>query len=327
MKTLFTLLLFFVFLSCGENKKNGSSNTSTSLNKPSTVANKKQSAKRKTISKQPVVEKMSKLDSVEELKSLIIKAHKTNPKNWIKDGIVHPELGFHVAGLPASGIHIGVDCLLKEKDFIEYNEPYFEFSLKDDLGWLYKNKEHPNFIKIHQPSKYTGELIGSIGWGDGAFSIDAPEQRKAYLVLDKLYQTNYRLVDSLFYVLASKGLIDIDIVLGDHNIDLKDLLEDDFYLFDRQEQLRDLAIQVISNTSVESLDSFVKSIEEGRPNYDLITGKGRKKHKIGEQLNVYTHKYSGIIRFLRIDGKLYLYYFDNIDYEGPEENNLRNYFE
>ncbi|MDG1841325.1 MAG: hypothetical protein P8I93_03145, partial [Crocinitomicaceae bacterium] len=158
-----------------------------------------------------------------------------------------------------------------------------------------------------------------------AFSIDAPEKRKAYLVLDKLqFHGSF---NELFYVLASKGLIDMDIVLGDHNIDLKDLLEHDFYIFDRREQLTDLAIQVISNTSSKSLDSFVKSIEEGRPNYDLITGKGRKKYKIGEQLNVYTHKYSGIIRFLRIDGKLYLYYFDDIDYEGPEENNLRNYFE
>ena len=317
MRILFIFLFSFVFLSCGENKKNGSSNTSTSLNKPSTVANNKQSAERKTISKQPVVEKMSKLDSVEELKSLIIKAHKTNPKNWIKDGIVHPELGFHVAGLPASGIHIGVDCLLKEKDFIEYNEPYFEFSLKDDLGWLYKNKEHPNFIKIHQPSKYTGELIGSIGWGDVAFSIGAPEQRKAYLVLDKL-QLNGSF-NELFYVLASKGLIDIDIVLGEHNIDLKDLLEDDFYIFDRQEQLTDLAIQVISNTSVESLDSFVKTIEEGKPNYDLITGKGRVKYEIGEELSFCIREYSGIIRFLRIDGKLYLYSFEDLENCGPEE--------
>jgi len=316
MKTLFTLLIFFVFLSCGENKKNGSSNTSIPLNKPSTIANKTQSADKKTISKQPVVEKMSKLDSVEELKSLIIKAHKTNPKNWIKDGIVHPELGFHVAGLPFSGIHIGVSCLLTEKDFIEYKEPSLEFLMKH-LEWLYKNRNHPNFIKIHKPSKYTGEYIGSVAWGDAAFSIDAPEQRKAYLVLDKLQL--HVSFNELFYVLASKGLIDIDIVLGDHNINLKDLLDDDFYLFDRQEQLRDLAIQVISNTSVESLDSFVKSIEEGKPNYDLITGKGRVKYVIGEELSFCIREYSGIIRFLRIDGKLYLYYFEDLENCGPEE--------
>jgi len=250
----------------------------------------------KEITKDSINYKKSKIDSLEEFKLVIKKAYETNPSNWIKESVIHPDLGLSILSTP--GAHVNVEYIKTTAELTKLNGYPSLLDIKSDLEWLYMNLEHPKFKKLIKRSNYYAESLGGVQWGrHEPFNIYAPEQRLGYLVLDHINYSDFVRIDSLFYFLASKGLTDASHVNN----------ESDFF---NDELLRNQLITVISNTNPENLDRFIESIIKKKPNYELITGKGGQKHEIGEFIIYGSGPY---INFLRIDGELYLYSVDYND--------------
>lgn len=288
MKYILYILILFALINCSE-EKHSSEIQKTTNDSTSNVENNKE------ITKDSINYKKSKIDSLEEFKLVIKKAYETNPSNWIKESVIHPDLGLSILSTP--GVHIGVEYIKTTAELTKLNGYPSLLDIKSDLEWIYKNLEHPKFKESIKRSNYNAEIIGSVKWGNEAFNIYTPEQRLGYLVLDHIYNYPKIRIDSLFYFLASKGLTDASHVNN----------ESDFF---NDELLRNQLITVISNTNSENIDRFIESIIKKKPNYDLITGKGGQKHEIGEFIICGSGPY---INFLRIDGKLYLYSVDYND--------------
>lgn len=290
MKHILYILILFALINCSEDK-HSSEIQKTTNDSTSNVEDHKE------ITKDSINYKKSKIDSLEEFKLVIKKAYETNPIDWIKESVIHPDLGLSILSTP--GVHISVEYIKTTAELTKLNGYPSLLDIKSDLEGLYMNIEHPKFQELIKRSNYYAETLGGVKWGHGAFNIYAPEQRLGYLVLDHIYDdySDFVRIDSLFYFLASKGLTDASHVNN----------ESDFF---NDELLRNQLITVISNTNSENLDRFIESIIKKKPNYELITGKGGQKHDIGEFIIYGSGPY---IDFLRIDGKLYLYSVDYND--------------
>lgn len=256
----------------------------------------------KEIKNDRITYKKASNDTLEEFKSTIKKAYQTNPSNWIKESVIHPNLGLSISSTP--GVHYHITLIKTTAELTKLKGFPSLLDIKSDLEWLYMNLEHPKFKKLIKPSNYYAETIGSVEWGSDAFNIYSPEQRLGYLVLNHIYHYPDVRIDSLFYFLASKGLTDASHVNN----------ESDFF---NDELLRNQLIAVISNTNSENIDRFIESIIKKKPNYNLITGEGGEKYAIGEIIRIKCN-HGGGPSFLRIDGQLYLYSIDFNDYNNVD---------
>jgi len=93
MKTLLFFLLLTPLISCSDN-------ISSSEVKQSKTAQTNKSKNHNDANLKHI--KKNKLDSLQELKLLIAKAYETHPSKWIKEGVIHPDLGLSISTTPRS---------------------------------------------------------------------------------------------------------------------------------------------------------------------------------------------------------------------------------